>query len=248
MSSWVAVAAANNAEWCDIVCRTHNIVADRSAGAWTTQTRSPPLYPDAVTLAPGAETTTVLARIDRSPGCSVKDSFATLDLTEHGFRVLFDAQWYVHEPVARQTAVPGPRWTVVRDLATFGRWESAWRGADGPADVLHPSLLNETTVTVLAAEKGERIVGGAILNRSSDVVGITNFFAEQGTAPDTWEGCFVFASSLFPGAAFVGYESGRDLEVVRSLGAMVVGPLRVWINEPLRWCVLDRPPGVLGCL
>jgi hypothetical protein len=46
-----AVAAAfNNAEWCDLVCRTHGAVTAFTAGAWVSETRSPPAYPDAVTL------------------------------------------------------------------------------------------------------------------------------------------------------------------------------------------------------
>jgi hypothetical protein len=38
-------------------------------------------------------------------GCSIKDSFASLDLTARGFRVLFDAQWIVRRGPA---IPPGP--------------------------------------------------------------------------------------------------------------------------------------------
>jgi hypothetical protein len=82
-----------------------------------------------------------LARIDDSPGCSVKDSFASLDLTRHGFRVLFDAQWIVRGPSGTPAVPPSPRWTVVRDAEASAAWEEAWRGPDGPQDVLPGATL-----------------------------------------------------------------------------------------------------------
>jgi hypothetical protein len=55
--------------------------------------RSPSLYPDAVTLREHASAHDLLPRIDSSPGCSVKDSFASVDLSADGFRLLFEAEW-----------------------------------------------------------------------------------------------------------------------------------------------------------
>lgn len=58
------------------------------------------VLPDAVTLVPGADPVALAARIDTAaPGAAVKDSFADLDLTEGGFRVLFEAQW-IHRPAS----------------------------------------------------------------------------------------------------------------------------------------------------
>jgi hypothetical protein len=86
-----AAAARNNAELCELVCGA-GWFAD---GAWTSPVRTPPLYPDAVTLRPGVDPRALLDRVDASPGCSVKDSFADLDLAPFGFTVLFDAEWIV---------------------------------------------------------------------------------------------------------------------------------------------------------
>lgn len=69
---------------------------------WLALRRSPPFYPDAVSLTERPRD--ILAGIDLSPGCSVKDSFATLDLAPAGFEVLFDAEWIYREPVES----PGP--------------------------------------------------------------------------------------------------------------------------------------------
>lgn len=89
------MAAANNAEWCDLVCRTYGAQTRFDEDAWTSRTRTPPGYPDAVTLVPHPSAPDLLARIDTSAGCSIKDSFASMDMTTYGFRVLFDAQWIV---------------------------------------------------------------------------------------------------------------------------------------------------------
>src|SRR5947207_3033271 len=88
------LAAANNAGWCSTVCRSHGLHTTFDDDAWTSRTRTPPLYPDAVTLEPEVSVPELLARIDVSPGCSVKDSFDSLDLTAHGFRTLFEAEWF----------------------------------------------------------------------------------------------------------------------------------------------------------
>ena len=180
MEPWPALAAANNADWCDIVCRTKGITtATRDGSAWTSRIRTPPVYPDAVTLVAQQPASELLSRIDDSPGCSIKDSFATLDLNRHGFRVIVDAQWIVHSPYVVDPFRLDPRWMVVRELDAFTLWEQAWRGADGPAHVLRPDLLRCQGVAVLAAQVDDRIVGGAVLTDSSTVVGISNVFSEE---------------------------------------------------------------------
>ncbi len=231
MSTWPAIAAANNADLCGAVCRTHGIEAEVDANAWTTRTRTPPLYPDAVTLVPDPPLPELLARIDTSPGCSIKDSFASLDLTEHGFRVLFDAEWIIRPPTDPQALPASPRWTVVQDVDAFAAWEFAWRKGDSPSDVLRADLLRTRAVTVLAARVDDRITGGAVLNGGPAVVGISNFFIEDPTGTEGWTGCLALASALFPQATLVGYESADVLEVVRTGGFEAVGPLRVWIQE-----------------
>ena len=226
-----SLAAANNAEWCDVVCRTHGIDTTFERDAWTSRTRTPPYYPDAVTLVADPSVPELLDRIDGSAGCSIKDSFASLDLTTYGFRVLFEAEWIVRAPTARQAAEPTAGWTLVRDLDVFAAWERAWRGGDGPPGVLRGELLEYDSVAVLGAPVGDQIVAGAVLNRSSEVVGISNFFADPGTAAASWEGCIAFVSALFPRSTLVGYASDVELDIVCAHGFETAGPLRVWVRE-----------------
>ena len=108
----VLYAADNNARWCDMVCRSHGIPTAMQDGLWVALGRSPDLYPDAVTLLPGIAAEDVLGAVQAGPGCSVKDSFAALDLTQMGFAELFRAQWIFREP----GPLPQSRaqdWTVV---------------------------------------------------------------------------------------------------------------------------------------
>ena len=224
-----ATAARNNAEWCDKVCRSHGITTRWYAEAWTSATRSPPLYPDTVTLVPNLSVDELLARIDASPGCSIKDSFASLDLTDQGFRVLFGASW-----IARTGAAPSPvdattRWTVLREAHGLARWEEAWRGGIEQAGTFRTGLLHDPAVVVLAGlAPDNRIVDGVVLNRSADAVGISNVFTER---PGDWSGWLAVAASLFPSTTLVGYESGDELDLAQHHGFGIVGSLRVWIRD-----------------
>jgi hypothetical protein len=95
----VVEAATTNAGWCDAVCRALGLPTLWTVDAWTVAERSPGGYPDAVTLSPEAEAAAVLKRVEDGPGCSVKDSFAVLDLKSSGFHVLFEATW-IRRPAA----------------------------------------------------------------------------------------------------------------------------------------------------
>src|SRR5271168_1742973 len=94
MASIRAAAARNNAAWCASVCRSHGIAGTFGETAWWSSRRTPPYYPDAITLRHDAAPAHFLSGIDTtSPGCSVKNSFAALDLASSGFAELFTAQW-----------------------------------------------------------------------------------------------------------------------------------------------------------
>jgi hypothetical protein len=223
--------AVNNAEWCDLVCGTHGAQTRFDEGAWTSRTRTPPGYPDAVTLVPDPSVSDLLARIDTAVGCSIKDSFASLDMTAYGFQVLFDAQWIVHRATAIPPSPDRARWQVVRDGAGLAEWERAWGSNEGPPGVFRTEILDHDSVSVLAARAGGVVVAGAVVNRTSRVVGVSNFFTRDPCGAATWSGCLALAATLFPGSTFVGYESGQTLVAAQTHGFDTVGPLRVWIHE-----------------
>ena len=231
MTTVRARAAANNAEWCDIVCRTHGLDPILDSVAWTSRTRTPMFYPDVVTLVPELSVAELLDRVDGSAGCSIKDSFASLDLTAAGFRVLFDAEWIMRPLRAGLSAPSDPTWRVVRDLGVFETWERAWRLHVGAPGVLTADLLHERSVFVLAGYVGDTLVAGAVLTRTEHAVGISNFFADPSVMAASWDGCLAQASTLFPDEMLVGYESGDALDAARAQGFDVAGPLRVWVRD-----------------
>jgi hypothetical protein len=227
----VADAAGNNAAWCDLVARTHGITGTFAADAWSAPERTPPLYPDAVTLRPDVDGRSLLARIDAGPGASVKDSYATLDLAPRGFTVLFEATW-ISLP-AGIGSLHGDTATLARvDASTFPAWEDTWRG-DGPADVLRPELVDGAGVTVLATTAvGGAIVGGAVLFATTDtVVGVSNVFAPRDGIDAVWRGIVAWTAMHRPGAQLVGYEQGADLAAAWRIGFEPVAPLRVWVRD-----------------
>ncbi|WP_433436922.1 hypothetical protein [Nonomuraea sp. CA-141351] len=210
----VTAAARDNAEWCDAMCRAHGSSGTFTAQAWTHPTRTPPFYPDAVTLSPEVTAADLLGHIDAGPGASVKDSFATLDLP--GFDVLFEAQWIHREPPERRE--PAIAWELVKDAATLSDWEQAC--FDGEIkDLFLPAILDE--VTVLCGRQGDAIVSGSVLSPREQVVGVSNVF---GDAP--WEGTLAMAAGLYPGRPLVGWEIDPE-DAVRH-GFTTIGPLRVW--------------------
>ncbi|MFJ8665459.1 hypothetical protein [Streptomyces sp. NPDC093600] len=223
-------AVRNNAEWCDTMCRAHGRPGAFGPRAWTNGRRTPPYYPDAVTLAADASVRDVLDGIDRStPGASVKDGFARLDLAADGFRLLFEARW-IHRPAGLALPPPTATWRPVRTPEELTAWAAAWSG-DDPDEValFRPELLADPATRVVAGYGADgRIVGGAVLSDSGPVTGLSNVFTAEGTDPaDVWTGCLGLVADGVPA---VGYESGDDLAPALSVGFAEIGPLHVWLD------------------
>jgi hypothetical protein len=230
----VRAAARNNAEWCGIMCRLHSIASWFRGDIWAAERRSPPHYPDAVTLEPAASGESVLAEIDTvTPGCSVKDSFACLDLSPAGFRVLFDAWWlYRAAGPPPETEAVGTRWKRIRHADALSAWEQSWSGGDEPSGRLFPAaLLREQAVAVLGAYNGDRAVGGAIVNSSASVVGVSNLFSRDGDLDNAWRACLVALIGHFPDLPLVAFEHGAALGAALRNGFETTGPLRVWVKD-----------------
>ncbi|MFD6528990.1 hypothetical protein [Streptomyces sp. NPDC060184] len=239
-------SARNNAEWCAVMSRTHGVPGRFGAQAWTAPARTPPYYPDAVTLVPGADPAGVAGGIDlTAPGATVKDSFADLDLTARGFRVLFEAAW-IHRPAGPPAAFSGTPWEVVEDPDAVRAWAHAWDGGDGDADLFRPALLDDPDTFLLAArERDGAVTAGAVASRSGDapgdgvpggsgvggVLGLSNVFARDGGAGAAWPGALDAAHRLFPALPVVGYEHGEDLDTALRHGFTATGPLRVWLHH-----------------
>jgi hypothetical protein len=238
------LAAENNAVWCDTVCRAHGVPGEFQPGLWLNRQPTPRYYPNAVTLA-GAETLEKqfeficqLLGAGLPAGWAVKDSFCALDLSGLGFDVLFEASWIWLDPFMRLPDPPldGLAWRRVTSASALAEWEAAWAGhpeAEPPEPpIFLPALLVDPEVAVLAAYQDRQIIAGAVASHSGQVVGLSNLFAPAGQAAAVWTRCINFMQILFTGLPVVGYERGAELEIARSLGFDVAGPLRVWVQQP----------------
>jgi hypothetical protein len=224
MSAGIRTAARNNAALCDAVWRSHGLPTIHERNFWAAAARAPDLYPDAVTLEPDVAPLDLLCRIDDSPGCSIKDSFADLDLRRFGFNVLFDAEWYALE------AAPGwptsATWTVVESPAEL----QAWARAHGGGAVFRAGLLADPAVRVLARSGPDGGIAGAIANLGGGAAGVSNVFG-PGSLDQAWDGLVGAVAALFPGRPLVGYAAGEDLEAAHRAGFRSLGPLRIWVRR-----------------
>ena len=218
----------NNAEWCDAVCAAYGIVGTFHEHVWACESRTPPLYPDAVTLDRVASAADALEHVETStPGCSVKDSYSALDLGRAGFRVLFDATWIALTTTTPGSSVPD-RWSRVTDTDALDRWR---RASDRD---LADALLDNVDILVLAERTSDNeIVAGGVLNCDDTVVGISNVFAVDHDLDRVWTACLALAAGSFPGLPVVGYEAGAPLASACRHGFEALGQLRVWIDDRL---------------
>jgi len=241
------VAAVNdNARWCHLVCSTHGIAGRFDEDAWVSARRTPPMYPDAVTLDDDVSTEALLARIDRAAGCSIKDSFATLDLTAAGFDVLFDGQW-----LWRARATPPGASALRWDLVERPEDLRAWSLAHGGGSTFSPALLEERSVTILAArDRRGGLVAGAVATEDDEAIGISNVFAvgvddDGERAAPGFAAVFAEATAAivrqFPDRSVVGYLSTGRLAAARAAGFEMIGPLRVWLLEDRRGDAASDP-------
>jgi hypothetical protein len=233
-----ALAAHNNALWCDAVCRAHDRPGEFHESLWFTRLGAPRFYPDAVTIggveAVPAQTEAIAALVGstRQREWSVKDSFQSLDLKSLGFEPLFDAEWIALSGPVPDVGRTEYRSTIVTSTAGLIAWERSWAGeevnaaATSRSRVFLPWLLADTNVVFVSIQGDDGIVGGGILNRGAEVVGLSNLF---GSAIDmVWRSLVATAGKIFPGLPLVGYEGGDELAAAHRAGFETVGPLRVW--------------------
>jgi len=237
-TSIAALAAHNNALWCDAVCRAHDRPGEFHESLWFTRLGAPRFYPDAVTMggveAAPAQTEAIAALVGstRQRELSVKDSFQSLDLSSLGFEPLFDAEWVALSALPRGVHPSDYRWTRVTSKAGLIAWEQSWAGEEVNAAaiseprVFKSRLLVDPDVVFVSIQGDDGTAGGGILNRGAEVVGLSNLFGR--TIDMVYRRLAAIAGEIFPPSALVGYERGHELEAAHQAGFKSVGPLRIW--------------------
>jgi hypothetical protein len=232
------ICAANNVDWYQAIFRSHGLTGEIIDGIWISRDAAPPYYSNAVTLAPSGQQAQV-ARLRELGGLlrgqwSVKDSFATLDLSSLGFRPLFDAEWIwcdASDAPARDSG--GITWRPVTTTAQLERWEAAWRKSGSPTEtpVFVPNLLADPKISLFGGYRGDTVVAGCAGNRSADAVGFSNFFLANGEEPLAVAGAIAEVARFGAGLPIVGYLAGERLAEVSGLGFRSVGLLRIWVTD-----------------
>lgn len=234
MTDRIALAARNNALWCDVVARAHGVVGTIDDSAWTAPTRTPPYYPDAVTLSETVGEYDVLARVDDSDGCSVKDSWARLDLSVEDFACLVVGQWLWLDASEPTPAASPTLWTPVRSAQQMAGWVRAWATDPDAEAILRPSLLEVPGVHVLAGRESDEpdapVVAGAIVNVTGEVAGLGNIFSVDGDTESAWRDAAAAARTVIGDLPLVGWEAGADLDAAVAAGCERLGPLSVWLR------------------
>ena len=234
MSDLVRLAARNNAEWCDAVCRSWGRPGEFRPNVWLNRHPAPPFYPNAVTLTPdddGSQRAALDALANElGTGFAIKDSFATLDLAPLGLAPLFSASW-----IARLPGNPVPAgdyngldWRIVSTPEAFDAWQSGWADEASTPSPFAATLLEDPAITLIGGWRGDTIVAGAALNRSAGAVGWSNVFVPDEAAPECRAGALRFALSLAGNLPLLGYERGDALAQSLALGFTACGPLTIW--------------------
>ncbi|TMD41287.1 MAG: hypothetical protein E6I90_14020 [Chloroflexi bacterium] len=242
-SHLLQLAAYNNAVWCDSVCRSHNVPGEFLETVWVNRHQTPVYYPNLVTLSSAAERDLQkepivdLLTAKRGHTVSVKDSFARLDLAPFGFHHLFQAQWILRQAhtAFRGHATTDLRWERIVSEEELARWEEAWSGTAPSTNRLFlPALLENAEICIMAAYIDHHIVAGAIANRTTEVVGLSNTFTPPDGAELYWEGFLGMIGTHYPSLPIVGYERDESLTIALHVGFTTLGPLSVWIEREVR--------------
>ena len=221
---------ANNAAWCDAVCRAHGMAGSFLSDAWLNRGQTPRYYPNVITLSRSAGRLRVAELLDQTSGAapSVKDSFGDLDLGDAGCELLFRAEWMVHAAAPNEPAGESPlTWGTITAEAELAAWEASWTDDAGAPRTFLPVLLREPAVTFWAGRSGDEVAAGGITFASHDVVSVSNTFFREGAA---LRGLVRAVAERGEGAPIVGYEHGEALRAAVAGGFRSLGPLAVWVR------------------
>jgi hypothetical protein len=228
----LGAAVANNAMWCEAVCRSHGYPGQLSTRLWLSPHHDLELYPNAITLRPDVTAPETTPPPDRSARYAVKDSFARLDLTSDGLRVLFEAEWITWNPAPAVPGEPDLSWERVTGTGQLGRWESAWARDDAMQEPLfRPELLADPRCAILACRRDDDLVAGVIAYAAAGVTGFSNLFGAGLAAEQLWASALQAVAALRPARPIVGYEHGTGLAAARKADGQALGPLRVWTRD-----------------
>jgi hypothetical protein len=215
------------------VFKAHGIDLKRNEELYYSTEKVPPLNSNVCTKSPlwhpDEIFTEIRARAEKEKweSWSIKDSFACLPLKEYGFEKLFDAQWlYIPAKTSHLREPHGLSFEPVLSDADLERWVRLW----GEEENLYTSIMlgDPDLFFVIGREDGEERCA-ALLNRTDDVIGVSNFFPQSKIA-ERWSDLLHYIYEAWGPIDVVGYERKEILDALLPLGAENAGDLTIWIT------------------
>lgn len=235
MDELVIKAARNNAEWCDIVCRTHKIPGEFLENVWINQKEVPAFYPNAVIIKPLSHKTLndIIQTLKKIPleTYAIKDSFNELPIDKMECKILFEADWITHFQGELTHSNTTGNWTIIKDAQELKNWEYTWNNNQPPDKrIFLPSILSEKGVFFLAKYNSNQIVAGGIVNIAHDIVGLSNVFTQELLTNKVWYEISIFIKEKISTLPVVGYERDKALVLAHEAGYKTIGKLKVLLK------------------
>ncbi len=220
------LAAANNADWYEMMAALHGCRLDRLKEALVMRDPPPPYHGTMVTLAPDAVTAQMrlIAALKDTNGFALKDSFSRLNLADQGLKRGFEAAWiWQSDPPQPAT---NPAWERIRTAADLSLWEAAWN-KDSPSDKVQfpAAILDRPDIAIWGRRRGTGFDAGGIANRSVTCTGISNVFGDDAFAPLAG-----LAHEFGLGQPVSGYARDDVLTAACDAGFTPVGRLCLWFS------------------
>ena len=241
MKSKLQKAIDNNHGIYEAVFDSQRIPWTKNDDIWYSISKVPPFNSNLVTRSASWQPEEIFKSIDQASieekwkTWSIKDSFNVLDLKPQGFEKLFDAQWLYLEAgkflPTENTSVLS--YVLVRNEMELQQWREFWSKSNEGANavpIYRNAIMGDKNLSfMLGMNKVHEVVSIFLLNRTDDVVGISNFYA-----PGTllyWSDAIKYIQHRWGPIDIVGYERKALLDELQVIGVEAVGDLSVWLKK-----------------
>lgn len=232
-------AIRNNNDLYREIFAAQNIESGNTDTIWYCLEKTPPLYSNLVTISENWQPDKIFGEIDRKfeiekwDEWSIKDSFGLLNLNRYGFAKLFNAGWIYLEaekftPKSESRIL---RYEIVRSEDALARWKIAWDSDERLGkQIFSAKLLDNPRVFFVAGYDDKKIVSGCFVNRTGDVLGVSNFFSPEKDSV-YWSEIISFIFDTKGLLDIVGYERTDLVKDLQALGFKSAGDLIVWLKR-----------------
>jgi hypothetical protein len=210
--------------WYDAIFSMHGIATALEGGIWWALDQPPRWHSAAKTIERTAPKQGVVLAVEQFEHCSVADSFGSVDLSDEGFDLLFEANWLHHRPLPEASSALPKGWSKLRTQEELERWNAE----HDTSDVLLPSILRDQSFEILSHCEDGVLIGGAVLHDwGGQAIGMSNEWVVPGRELDV-EALLACVSNLHEGRAVVGYAGGYALDLHVAAGFSRLGPHLIW--------------------